>query len=140
MWKITKLHHYLCIYHFKMYIPHYKFQKNIWNCIQMSKTKPEKHIQVCMSVIYIILISFYWIFFLAKVSALDEAVGKIVSSLKLNGLYKNSIILFSADVSTIPFFSQNWKMFTNIISNLFFVRMEDKCLVVEIIFHYVETR
>ena len=35
---------------------------------------------------------------LAKVSALDDAVGKIISSLKLNGLYKNSIILFTADV------------------------------------------
>ena len=38
-------------------------------------------------------------YFLAKVSALDDAVGKIISSLKLNGLYKNSIILFTADVS-----------------------------------------
>ena len=33
------------------------------------------------------------------VTALDEATGRVISSLKKNGLYKNTIIVFSADVS-----------------------------------------
>ena len=33
------------------------------------------------------------------VTALDEATGRVISSLKKNGLYKNTIIVFSSDVS-----------------------------------------
>ena len=36
---------------------------------------------------------------LAKVSAMDNAVGKIIESLRENGLYENSIIVFTSDVS-----------------------------------------
>ena len=39
----------------------------------------------------------------AMVTALDDAVGKIVTSLKKNKMYKNTFIVFTADVSTIFF-------------------------------------
>merc|ERR1712018_415635 len=34
---------------------------------------------------------------LAKASALDDAIGQIISALKSNGLYENSIIVFTSD-------------------------------------------
>ena len=34
------------------------------------------------------------------VTALDDAVGKIVTSLKKNKMYKNTFIMFTADVSS----------------------------------------
>ena len=34
------------------------------------------------------------------VTALDDAVGKIVTSLKKNKMYKNTFIVFTADLST----------------------------------------
>ena len=37
--------------------------------------------------------------FKGMVTALDEAIGRVISSLKKNGLYKNTIIVFSSDVS-----------------------------------------
>lgn len=33
------------------------------------------------------------------VTGMDDAIGKVVSTLKEKGLYDNSIILFSSDVS-----------------------------------------
>ena len=33
------------------------------------------------------------------VTALDDAVGKVVTSLKKNKMYKNTFIVFTADVS-----------------------------------------
>ena len=35
------------------------------------------------------------------VTALDDAVGKIVTSLKKNKMYKNTFIMFTADVSSM---------------------------------------
>ena len=42
--------------------------------------------------------------FLGMVTALDEGIGRVISSLKKNGLYKNTIIVFSADVSSSVIF------------------------------------
>ena len=36
---------------------------------------------------------------LAMVTALDDAVGKIIKKLKKNGLFENTLIFFSSDVS-----------------------------------------
>ena len=52
----------------------------------------------------------------AMVTALDDAVGKIVTSLKKNKMYKNTFIVFTADVSTIFFL-------TNVFENFHFLQM-----------------
>ena len=44
----------------------------------------------------------------AMVTALDDAVGKIVTSLKKNKMYKNTFIMFTADVSS--YFSINIRL------------------------------
>ena len=46
---------------------------------------------------------------------MDNAVGKIIESLRENGLYENSIIVFTSDVSNhfldIDFFANNFGSF-----------------------------
>ena len=40
--------------------------------------------------------------YLGMVSAMDELVGNLVSSLKENGLYNNSVIIWSSDNGALP--------------------------------------
>lgn len=37
--------------------------------------------------------------FLGMVSAMDEAVGRVVDSLKMNGYWENTLLIFTTDVS-----------------------------------------
>ena len=46
-----------------------------------------------------LILSIYIYFSTAKVSALDASIAKIVTSLRENGLYENSLIVFTADVN-----------------------------------------
>ena len=48
---------------------------------------------------FVILTIFGFICILGMVTAMDDAVGMVVEEMKSQGLFDNSIIVFSADVS-----------------------------------------
>ena len=48
---------------------------------------------------FVILTIFGFICILGMVTAMDDAVGMVVEEMKTQGLFDNSIIVFSADVS-----------------------------------------
>ncbi len=83
----------------------YPMRKGVTTTLMRYGTVKELHFSLSLSLLC----------FSGMVTAADEALGSIIHALRLNGLYSNTIIIFTSDASTYYIMSPHAKLICPII-------------------------